>query len=145
MRKRGWGWTTPRSACCCWRSRWLELAAQYRLVGSLSASSAADELDAHRRACLCLALPLLAIAPDAMTLAATLLYFGAALGAVDVAMNAHAVQVERLTGRPMMSGFHGLFSVGGLSGALGMSVLLALGLPLLAAAALVALLLAVVV
>ena len=60
-------------------------------------------------------------------------------------MNAHAVEVERRAGRPMMSGFHGLFSVGGLGGALGMSVLLALGLPLFAAALLVAVLLAAVV
>jgi predicted MFS family arabinose efflux permease len=45
----------------------------------------------------------------------------------------------------MMSGFHGLFSVGGLGGALGMSVLLALGASLLVAAVLVALLLAVMV
>lgn len=94
---------------------------------------------------LCLALPLLTIAPGAVALAAVLLYFGAALGAVDVAMNAHAVGVERCAGRPMMSGFHGLFSVGGLCGALGMSVLLAWGLPLLVAAVIVALLLAVVV
>jgi fucose permease len=31
---------------------------------------------------------------------------------LDVAMNAHAVAVERLYGRPIMSGFHGLWSVG---------------------------------
>lgn len=91
---------------------------------------------------LCPALPLLAVAPSAVALAAILLYFGMALGAVDVAMNAHAVEVERRAGRPMMSGFHGLFSIGGLSGALGMSVLLALGMSLLVAAVFVALLLA---
>jgi predicted MFS family arabinose efflux permease len=94
---------------------------------------------------LCLALPLLAIAPGVTTLALGLLYFGVALGAVDVAMNAHAVEVERRDGRPLMSGFHGLFSVGGLSGAAGMSVLLVLGLSLTAAAVTVSMLLALVV
>ena len=89
----------------------------------------------------CLALPLLALAPDAWTLAAALLYFGAALGALDVAMNAHAVEVERRSARPLMSGFHGLFSIGGLAGAAGMSLLLATGLPLALAAGTVALLL----
>lgn len=33
-------------------------------------------------------------------------------GMVDVAMNAHAVAVERLYRRPIMSGFHGLWSLG---------------------------------
>ncbi|MGB3461810.1 MAG: MFS transporter [Rhodanobacter lindaniclasticus] len=94
---------------------------------------------------LCVALPGLALAAHAVALATILFCFGMALGAVDVAMNAHAVEVERRAGRPMMSGFHGLFSVGGLGGALGMSVLLALGLPLFAAALLVAALLAAVV
>jgi predicted MFS family arabinose efflux permease len=94
---------------------------------------------------LCLALPLLAAAPGATALALGLLYFGASLGALDVAMNAHAVEVERRDGRPLMSGFHGLFSVGGLSGAAGMSLLLALGLPLVAAAVGMSALLAVVV
>ncbi|HEY8329465.1 MAG TPA: MFS transporter [Rhodanobacter sp.] len=94
---------------------------------------------------LCLALPLLALAPDVATLALALLYFGVALGAVDVAMNAHAVEVERRDGRPLMSGFHGLFSIGGLGGAAGMSLLLALGASLTAAAVAISVLLAVVV
>jgi predicted MFS family arabinose efflux permease len=94
---------------------------------------------------LCLALPLLAIAPSVTTLALGLLYFGVALGAVDVAMNAHAVEVERRGSRPLMSGFHGLFSVGGLGGAAGMSLLLALGMSLTAAAVAISVLLAVVV
>lgn len=94
---------------------------------------------------LCLALPLLAVASSAISLAMALLFFGMALGAVDVAMNAHAVEVERRAERPLMSGFHGLFSVGGLSGAAGMSLLLALGLPLTASAAAVAVLLALIV
>ncbi|WP_412731089.1 MFS transporter [Dyella aluminiiresistens] len=77
-----------------------------------------------------LVLPLLAVVPDARMLAIALLLFGVGLGAIDVAMNAHAVQVERRAGRPLMSGFHGMFSIGGLGGAAGMSALLASGVPL---------------
>ena len=94
---------------------------------------------------MCLALPVLALVSTLPLLAVGLLYFGAMLGAVDVAMNAHAVDVERLQGRAMMSGFHGLFSVGGLVGAAGMSAMLAGGLPLLACALLVSLAIAVIV
>ncbi|GAB2544413.1 MFS transporter [Rhodanobacter koreensis] len=94
---------------------------------------------------LCVAIPLLAIVPNVLTLTVTLLYFGAMLGAVDVAMNAHAVEVERRDGRALMSGFHGLFSIGGLAGAAVMSALLALGLPLWAGAVAIALLLALIV
>jgi predicted MFS family arabinose efflux permease len=86
---------------------------------------------------MCLALPALALVSTLPLLALGLLYFGAMLGAVDVAMNAHAVDVERLQGRAVMSGFHGLFSVGGLVGAAGMSAMLASGLPLLTCALLV--------
>ena len=94
---------------------------------------------------LCVAIPLLAIVPNVMTLTVTLLYFGAMLGAVDVAMNAHAVEVERRDGRALMSGFHGLFSIGGLAGAAIMSALLSVGLPLWTGALAIALLLALIV
>ncbi|MCC4598144.1 MFS transporter [Xanthomonas campestris pv. phormiicola] len=82
---------------------------------------------------LCLGLPLVALAPTVPGMVAALLYFGAALGALDVAMNAHGVETETRAGRPVMSSFHGVFSVGGLTGAAAMSALLALGTPLLAA------------
>jgi MFS family permease len=42
-------------------------------------------------------------------------------------MNIQAVIVERASGRSMMSGFHGMFSVGGIAGALCVSALLLLG------------------
>jgi predicted MFS family arabinose efflux permease len=93
----------------------------------------------------CVALPLLTIAPTMGMLMAALLFFGAVHGVVDVAMNAHAVEVERRDVRPLMSGFHGLFSVGGLIGAAAMSGLLELGAPLLGCAIAVSVLLAIVV
>jgi MFS family permease len=58
-----------------------------------------------------------ALAVNAPTLFAALLFFGAMLGANDVAMNAQAVIVERLRGSPTMSRFHAMFSVGGIAGA----------------------------
>jgi fucose permease len=43
-------------------------------------------------------------------------------------MNAQAVEVEMRSARPLMSGFHGMFSLGGLTGSLGLTLLLAGGL-----------------
>ena len=77
---------------------------------------------------ICLALPLLAIVSSLPWLVASLFLFGAGLGAVDSTVNLQAVIVERASGKTMMSGFHGLFSLGGISGAAGVSALLGLGL-----------------
>ena len=62
-------------------------------------------------------LPLLVVAGSPVSLGLTLFAFGAALGSLDVAMNIHGVEVERAALRPLMSGFHALFSVGGFAGA----------------------------
>jgi hypothetical protein len=86
----------------------------------------------------CAMLPLLALAPGVVSLAAALAVFGAALGTVDIAMNAQAVVVERASVRPLMSGFHGMYSLGGLLGAALASLLLHAGLPPLAGAGLLA-------
>ncbi|ANI31493.1 MFS transporter [Yersinia entomophaga] len=84
-------------------------------------------------ALLCLDLPLLVLMDTPISMAVALLLFGAAIGVIDVAMNIQAVIVEKASGRAMMSGFHGLFSVGGIAGAGGVSALLWLGLsPLVA-------------
>lgn len=84
--------------------------------------------------CLALALPLLVIAGTPVTLAMALLAFGAALGSIDVAMNIHAVEVERAAGQPLMSGFHALFSIGGFAGSAVMTALLSFHLGPLACA-----------
>lgn len=62
------------------------------------------------------ALPFLSFAPTVWTMGAVLLVFGAFLGVIEVGMNVHAVEVEKRAGKPLMSGFHGLFSVGGFVG-----------------------------
>jgi MFS family permease len=64
-----------------------------------------------------LLLPPLAVAPNLPSLAAALFAFGVAAGAVDVAMNAHGLAVERRRGRPILSSFHAGWSFGGLAGA----------------------------
>ncbi|WP_234352806.1 MFS transporter [Streptomyces sp. NRRL B-1140] len=58
------------------------------------------------------------LAQDPWTLAGALLVFGLCNGCLDVSMNAHAVHVEKAYGRPVMSGFHATFSVGGVLAAL---------------------------
>ncbi|ABC21981.1 Major facilitator superfamily MFS_1 [Rhodospirillum rubrum ATCC 11170] len=62
-------------------------------------------------------LPLPVIAPSLPLLVAALIVLGGANGVLDVAMNAHGVLVEGRLGRPVMSSFHGMFSLGGLIGA----------------------------
>lgn len=87
---------------------------------------------------LTLVLPLLALVDSAFGLGACLLVFGASIGAIDVAANIHGTDVQDAAGEPLMSGFHGLYSVGGLVGASAMTAAIAAGLPVFAAAALAA-------
>src|SRR5918912_4452816 len=61
---------------------------------------------------LCGALVLPAVAVSAATLFLALLVLGLASGMLDVAMNAQGVAVERHRRRPLLSGLHGLWSVG---------------------------------
>ncbi|MFC3116659.1 MFS transporter [Cellvibrio fontiphilus] len=77
---------------------------------------------------MCISLVCLAISPGIPGMALNLLVFGMMLGATDVAMNMQAVVVEKASGRAMMSGFHGFYSLGGIFGAVIMSALMWLGL-----------------
>ncbi|AVJ30085.1 MFS transporter [Achromobacter spanius] len=72
-------------------------------------------------------LPLMAIASTAFSLGLCLLIFGAATGAIDVAANVHGTEVQRIARQPLMSGFHGLYSIGGLVGAAAMTAIIAAG------------------
>lgn len=73
-------------------------------------------------------LPLLASVPSIVLLAISLFLFGASVGTIDVAINIQAVLVEKASAKPMMSGFHGLYSLGCIIGAGGVSLLLTMGL-----------------
>lgn len=65
----------------------------------------------------CATMPFLALANSFWALWATLFVFGAATSAMDVAMNAQAVGVERLFHKPIMSSFHAAWSIGTALGA----------------------------
>jgi MFS family permease len=78
-----------------------------------------------------LALILPGLAQDAVWLAAALFVLGAGMGAGDVAMNAHAVEVERAYGRPIFSAFHAFWSFGGVFGSAVGGLAIALKVPML--------------
>jgi MFS family permease len=65
----------------------------------------------------CAALALPALAPGLPWLCLSLLFFGACAGTADVVMNALGVAVEQRKGTSIMSGLHGMWSVGTLVGA----------------------------
>jgi predicted MFS family arabinose efflux permease len=96
------------------------------VTGTLSARYGSKPIIVAGGIGLALILPLLSIANTPFALGIALLAFGASLGSLDVAMNVHAVEVERAAGRPMMSGFHALFSVGGFAGSAFMTYLLSM-------------------
>jgi MFS family permease len=82
-------------------------------------------------------LPALALLNTFTQMAAMLFVFGASLGALDVSMNTHGSLVQNVSGKPIMSSLHGLFSTGGLFGPLLIGALLKFGLnPAIAAAVL---------
>lgn len=64
-----------------------------------------------------------------------LLFFGGVMGTIDVVVNIAAVVLEKATGRRLMSGLHGMWSVGGFVGAGAFGVLLQSGITALGATA----------
>jgi len=59
----------------------------------------------------------LPFAPSLPLLTVTLALFACGNTAVDVAMNTQGILVERAYGRPILGGFHAMFSLGGIAGA----------------------------
>jgi len=103
------------------------------LAGGLAARFGCRRVILAAGTVICLCMPALMLAPSIPVLALVLAIFGASMGVLDVVMNVQAVIVERDSGRAMMSGFHGMYSVGGIAGAGGVAGALALGAsPLLA-------------
>lgn len=98
------------------------------LTGILNARFGARPIIVAGGLALAVILPLLSIAGTPLALGSALFAFGASLGSIDVAMNIHAVEVERAAKRPLMSGFHALFSIGGFAGSLAMTFLLSMRL-----------------
>lgn len=112
------------------------------LAGYLTARQGCRRVISAAGLLMCLMLPLLASVTSLPALIVAVLLFGAALGMLDCAINIQAIIVEKASARAMMSGFHGLFSLGGIMGAAGMTALLSAGLtPLIATLVVVAVLL----
>lgn len=65
-----------------------------------------------------LVFPLQAFAWNWVVLGGAMLLYGLAVSSLDVAMNVQATEIERRRGRPIMSSFHGIYSVGDMLGAL---------------------------
>ncbi|KAF6638148.1 MFS transporter [Pantoea sp. EKM10T] len=75
--------------------------------------------------------PWLSVLSNPLLLALALLVFGVGIGVTDCAMNIQAILVEKQAEKPVMSGFHGMYSVGGIAGAGFMTLLLAMSFSVL--------------
>jgi MFS family permease len=87
------------------------------LVGTRLAGAPVDRFGS--RPVMLVGFPLLAatlvlpgLADSLVALLLSLFVLGLASGALDVAMNAQGIEVERHLGRPILSGLHGLWSIG---------------------------------
>ncbi|MGI4855597.1 MAG: MFS transporter [Janthinobacterium lividum] len=104
------------------------------VAGGLATRFGCRRVIACAAVAMCAMLPLLATVASLPVLAVVLFLFGIAVGCLDCTVNIQAVIVERASGKAMMSGFHGLYSLGGIVGAAGMTGLLSVGVsPLFAA------------
>jgi MFS family permease len=112
-------------------------------MGALASRYGCKRLIQFSAGAIFLGLVAVSVAPSSTLLALSLFLFGASIGAIDVVMNVQASLVERHSGENLMSGFHGLYSVGGFAGALVMSGLLWLNTPAGAAALIIVFLLSI--
>ena len=90
---------------------------------------------------LAILLPSLSLCSTPLMMAISLFLFGTASGSLGVALNIQAVVVEKNSLKSLMSGFHGMASLGGLAGVLTITALLALSVSPLVSALAVSLLL----
>lgn len=90
-------------------------------------------------------LPSLSLWSTPLMMAITLFLFGTAAGSLGVALNIQAVVVEKNSLKSLMSGFHGMASLGGLAGVLTITALLALSISAVMSAFDVSLLLVIIV
>lgn len=90
-------------------------------------------------------LPSLSLLSTPLMMAITLFLFGTAAGSLGVALNIQAVVVEKNSLKSLMSGFHGMASLGGLAGVLTITALLALSISCVISAFAVSLLLVIIV
>ncbi len=93
----------------------------------------------------CLSLVLLFLAPGFSTFLVAALIFGAVKGGFNVAANSQAITIENAAAKPVISGFHALWSLGGMLAAIITGAALKAGIPPNAIAPGIAVLLAIVV
>lgn len=94
--------------------------ASFPVAGTLIQRLGAAYLTGRIAIAYAVAFVVIALAPTPVSLVVAIIFFGATHGAMDVAMNAWAGEVERDLKRPAMSGFHAMFSLGaGLGAATG--------------------------
>src|SRR4051794_38884173 len=89
-----------------------------RLTGALCARLGAGLVAALAAVAVCVTAVLPGLETTVPALCAALFAFGAATGMVNVAANAVGIEVEARVGKPLLSGLHAGFSLGGLGGAL---------------------------
>ena len=92
------------------------------VVSLLTAGRIVGRLGARRTAVLaaatmCSMLGTVLLWPSLVALLPAMLLFGAALSLFDVAINAEGTALEAMSGRAVMGGLHGMFSLGGMAGA----------------------------
>ena len=87
------------------------------LAGMLTARIGSDQVCRISALIYAVMLPVIMLAPGLPAFIMALFCFGASHAALDVAMNAQAVAIEKRYGEPIMSSFHALWSIGGLVGA----------------------------
>ncbi|EMY5616531.1 MFS transporter [Providencia stuartii] len=109
------------------------------LTGAIAAKFGCRKLMVASTIAFCLLLPLLPAISHIGILIVGLLLFGVGIGLTDCAMNIQAVIVDKASEKPIISGFHGYYSVGGIVGAGAMSAILLMGTPPIAAAIIISL------
>jgi MFS family permease len=105
------------------------------LLAALSSAALIRRFGSARVATVGLALLAVAVwaaaaAPTWLAMATALLVAGALDAIVDVAQNAHGLRVQRHYGRSILNAFHGIWSIGAVTGGLLGSAAAGLGIPL---------------
>jgi fucose permease len=96
-----------------------------RIVSRLGAQAAAVSAGLL----MCAALAVVLVPTGFAALIGLVLVLGSALALFDVAINAEASVLEAESGKKVMSGFHGMFSLGGMAGAALAALLIQAGVP----------------
>lgn len=109
------------------------------VTGTLTSRYGCRKVISVAVAIILLSMPFLAFVTSPALLGLTLLIFGVGVGVTDCAMNVQAIIVEKSSNTPLMSGFHGMFSVGGIAGAGAMTGLMSLGFSVVTSTLIIAL------